>query len=58
MQTALAVVSENVKSQGGCVKFEPTQNMIRIIQRPRATVNAEIEQEIVYVNNDQEEDIV
>ena len=46
-QAALAVVSETVKSKGGCVKFEPTEHMIRVVLKSRANTNSDELDEIV-----------
>ena len=39
-ETALAVVADTVKSQGGCIKFEPSEAMIKSVKCGRKNVNA------------------
>ena len=46
-QAALVRVSESVKNNGGCVKFEPTQKMIAILQSGKIEDNDEHEEDIV-----------
>ena len=45
-QTALGVVSEMVKNKGGCVQFEPTENMIRGMHKSGKEVNSDEEENV------------
>ena len=44
-EKALAVVSEVTKSMGGCIKFKPTANMIKSVQRTRADESSDNDEE-------------
>ena len=44
-QAALATVSETVKREGGCVQFEPTAKMIKVVQRIPEKDEMDVEEE-------------